>query len=255
MRYFFVFFIIPSLFFMADDHDEMYQGVYADYTYCVNDDNLSQEANFAANSKWVEAWNVHANSFDNEVSLSVVAPVYTNEDMRDGSDFFFVKHAPSRKALGAFNEKMWELISADENMPEPAMTCENSQETFQRIGPSSKSQEFDDRSYGFVEYYPCNYVEGADPEAMRKAEAELAMEHYANGAKGGYRYIYPGSGSDRNGSPDFYISRGYPSFEARGESHDIYWSKTNGSEADGERRRHMSCQNSSLWRWWRLKES
>ena len=58
----------------------------------------------------------------------------------------------------------------------------------------------------------------------------------------------------REGSPDFYISRGSPS-EARGASHDIYWSETQGSEADLERRKHMSCANSSLWSLWRLKES
>ena len=37
----------------------------------------------------------------------------------------FVAHAPSRKALGAFNHKMFQLMTADDNLPEPPpLECE-----------------------------------------------------------------------------------------------------------------------------------
>ena len=244
--------LLLSFFTWSDDHENMYEGIFADYVFCNADEDMSDDKRFAAFQKFIMAWNKHANSFENNVSLSVVTPIYTDAEMRGGSDFFFVKHAPSRKALGAFNQKITELITGDDKMPEPPFECEDANETFQRVGPSSDGEEY---SEGIVEYWPCNYTEGADPMAMREAEAKLALEHCANGAEGGFRYIYPGSGSPREGSPDFYISRGSPSFEARGASHDIYWAETQGSEADLERRKHMSCANSSLWSWWRLKES
>ena len=174
----------------------MYTNVIAaDYVFCKRMMKICLMIKDFAFQKFIMAWNKHANSFENNVALSVVTPIYTDAEMTGGHDmmFFFVKHAPSRKAKGAFNQKMFELITGDdENFPEP-MECE-SNETFQRVGPSSDGEEY---SEGIVEYWPCNYTEGADPMAMREAEAKFSMEHYANGAEGGFRYIYPGSGSDR----------------------------------------------------------
>ena len=52
--------------------------------------------------------------------------------MRGGSDFFFVKHAPSRKASGAFNQKITELITGDDKCLNH-LECEDANETFQRV--------------------------------------------------------------------------------------------------------------------------
>ena len=82
----------------------------------------------------------------------------------------------------------------------------------------------------------------------------MAKEHYANGAEGSYRYIYPGAGSPRGEGPDFWVSNGSPGLIARGEGIDIYWDKTQGSEAEQERWNHMTCDTSSTWVGWRLHD-
>ena len=82
---------------------------------------------------------------------------------------------------------------------------------------------------------------------MRKAQAEFSMEHYANGAEGGYRYIYPSAGSPRGETPDFWISAAHPGLEARGAAIDIYWDKSYGTEAERERWNHMTCDTPSTW--------
>ena len=243
--------LFMSLGLLADDHDDMYEEVYADYLYCNDDDNLSAERRDEAFEDFIEAWNEHASSFDNSVALSAVYPFYTNDDMRSGADFMFVRHAPSRQALGAFLLQMYNLVSEDDDMPKAPFECDNASEAYQLVGPSSDG---DLGSSGMVEYYPCNYTEDADPDAMFEAQAKFALEHYANGARGGYRYIFPGSGSDRVNSPDFYVSVGSPDIEARGAGIDLYWSESRGSEAELERRKHAECQKSSVWYWERLKE-
>ena len=79
------------------------------------------------------------------------------------------------------------------------------------------------------------------------------MEHYANGAEGGFRYIYPGAGSDRGETPDFWVSAASPNLEARGANNDIFWEKSYGSETERERWNHMTCDTPSTWVGWRLK--
>ena len=98
-----------------------------------------------------------------------------------------------------------------------------------------------------VDYYPCKYKEGADPVAMRALQAEFAMEHYANGAQGGYRYIYPTAGSPRGDGPDFWFSGSSPNLATWGESTDIFWDKSYGSEAERARWDHMTCESNSTW--------
>ena len=114
---------------------------------------------------------------------------------------------------------MYALMGADDNMPEAPFECENNSEAFQRIGPSSDDVQYDEFA---VDYWPCTYDEGADPEKLRELQATFAKEHYANGAKGGYRFIYPGAGGPRGQGPDFWISAGAPGLAARGENSDIF---------------------------------
>ena len=99
-----LFLIFVSFFAFTDDHKNMYQPMYAEYSYCsqiVEDDDEAQEM-FQAT---VAAWLKHATSFENDISVSVLLPIFTNEEMRGGDDFFFVTHGPSRKALGEFRKK------------------------------------------------------------------------------------------------------------------------------------------------------
>jgi hypothetical protein len=78
------------------------------------------------------------------------------------------------------------------------------------------------------------------------------MEHYANGAEGGFRFIYPTSGGPRGDTPDFWISAGAPGLAARGKNIDIFRAKSYGSEAERERWNHMTCDRSSTWTGWPL---
>ena len=94
--------------------------------------------------------------------------------------------------------------------------------------------------------------EGADRQAMRAAQATFAKEHYANGAEGGYRYIYPAAGSPRGDGPDFWVSTSSPTMASWGESTDIFWEKSYGSEAERERWDHMTCDANSTWFGWRV---
>ena len=244
-----LFLIIVSFFAFTDDHEGMYQPMYAEYYYCsqiVEDDDEAQEM-FQAH---VGARIGYASSFENDVSFSVLFPIFTNEEMRGGDDFFFVLHGPSRKALGEFNETMYFLMEADDNMPEAPFECKNNSEAFQRIGPSSDDTQYDEFA---VDYWPCTYDEGADPEKLLELQATFAKEHYANGAKGGYRFIYPGAGGPRGQGPDFWISAGAPGLAARGENTDIFWEKSYGTAAERERWDHMSCDRPSTWYGYRLK--
>ena len=241
--------ILLSTFAWGDNHDEMYTNVIAEYTYCSVKDGLDDadaEKMFGEN---VQAYLELANSFENDVGIVALWPYYANEEMTGGHDMMFVAHAPSRKAKGAFNDKMFQLMSADDNFPESPMECESS-EAFQRVGPSSSDELYD---AFVVDYWPCKYIEGADPVAMREAQAKFSMEHYANGAEGGFRYIYPGAGSDRGETPDFWVSAASPSLEARGANNDIFWEKSYGSETERERWNHMTCDTPSTWVGWRLK--
>ena len=242
-------FILLSFYAWSDDHDKMYTNVIAEYTYCsVKDDitDMQAEQMFERN---VAAYLELANSFENNIGIVALWPYFANEEMTGGHDMMFVMHAPTRKEKGAFNDTMFQLISADPNFPESPMECESS-EAFQRVGPSSSDEQYD---AFVVDYWPCYYSEDADPVAMREAQAKFSMEHYANGAEGGYRYIYPGAGSDRGERPDFWVSAAAPSLEARGAGSDIFWDKSYGSEAERERWNHMSCDTPSTWVGWRLK--
>ena len=80
------------------------------------------------------------------------------------------------------------------------------------------------------------------------------MEHYANGAEGGFRFIYPTSGGPRGESPDFWISAAAPGLAARGKNIDIFRDKSYGSEAEQERWNHMTCDRSSTWTGWPLHD-
>ena len=137
------------------------------------------------------------------------------------------------------------MFAATQENPLPAspLECDNASTAFQRIGPSSG--EVTDSF--MVDYYPCKYKEGADPVAMRALQAEFAMEHYANGAQGGYRYIYPADGSPRGDGPDFWFSGSSPNLATWGESTDIFWDKSYGSEAERARWDHMTCESNSTW--------
>ena len=61
-------------------------------------------------------------------------------------------------------------------LPDSPLECDNASTAFQRIGPGSSDEPTD--SF-VVDYYPCKYKEGADPQAMRAAQATFAKEHYA----------------------------------------------------------------------------
>ena len=87
---------------------------------------------------------------------------------------------------------------------------------------------------------------------MRAAQATFAKEHYANGAEGNYRYIYPAAGSPRGDGPDFWVSTSSPTMASWGESIDIFWEKSYGSEAERERWNHMTCDANSTWFGWRV---
>jgi hypothetical protein len=161
--------------------------------------------------------------------------------MRGGDDMFFVTHAPSMAALGAYQVATWNLMNDDKYFPESPMKCENQSEAFQRVGPGTSEDPYD---FFTVEYWPCKYTEDADPIALRKAQAEFAMEHYANGAEGGFRFIYPTSGGPRGDDA--------PGIAARGQNIDIFRAKSYGSEAEQERWNHMTCDRSSTWTGWPL---
>ena len=69
-----------------------------------------------------------------------------------------------------------------------------------------------------VDYYPWLYKEGADPQAIN------LLNYYANGA-------------------NFYLPRHL--LASWGESTDIFWEKSYGSEAERERWNHMTCDANS----------
>ena len=239
-----LFLALISFFAFSDNHDEMYEEVYASYLYCSVDEELSDNKARRMWDKWLPAYKNHAEMLDDEVSAVMLFPWNTNEEMRGGDDMFFVTHAPSMTALSRFQVDIWNMINDDKRMPESPMVCENRSEAFQRVGPGTSDEPYD---FFTVDYWPCKYKEGADPVAMRKAQAEFSMEHYANGAEGGYRYIYPSSGSDRGDTPDFWISAAHPGIAARGANIDIFWDKSYGTEAERERWNHMTCDTSSTW--------
>ena len=180
-------------------------------------------------------------------------PFYTNEEMRGGEEMFFVTHAPTMKEMGEFQVAMWNMMNDDKSFPESPMECKDSSVAFQRIGPSTGDPE-NPWNFFTVDYWPCKYTENANPVDLRTAHAEMAKEHYANGAEGGYRYIYPGAGSPRGEGPDFWVSAASPGLVARGEGIDIFWDKTYGSEAEQERWNHMTCDTNSTWVGWRLHD-
>ena len=240
MRILLILFLSFSVF--SDDHDEMYQPGWAEYRYCNFKDGLSDNQIEKMFDKRRAAYAERAGALDDEVGMVMLFPFYTNEEMRDGADVFFVTHAPSMKALG---EYIMAMYAADQEDPLPTspLECENASTAFQRIGPSAgePTDSF------IVDYYPCKYKEGADPVAMRTAQAEFAKEHYANGAQGGYRYIYPADGSPRGDGPDFWVSVSSPNLATWGESTDIFWNKSYGSEAERARWDHMTCESNSTW--------
>ena len=234
--------VFLSFFAFSDDHDEMYQPGWAEYVYCNVKEGLTDSKATKMFEKRRAAYAEIAEGLDDEVGMVVLFPYYTNEEMRDGADLFFVTHAPTMKALG---EHSMAMFAATQENPLPAspLECDNASTAFQRIGPSSG--EVTDSF--MVDYYPCKYKEGADPVAMRALQAEFAMEHYANGAQGGYRYIYPTAGSPRGDGPDFWFSGSSPTLATRGESSDIFWDKSYGSEAERARWDHMTCDTNSTW--------
>ena len=93
---------------------------------------------------------------------------------------FFVTHAPTMAALGAHQVAMWNMMNEDNSFPESPMECEDQSEAFQRVGPGTADAPYD---FFAVDYWPCKYTEGADPVALRDAQAKFAMEHYAHGAE------------------------------------------------------------------------
>ena len=116
-------FILLSFYAWSDDHDKMYTNVIAEYTYCsVKDDitDMQAEQMFERN---VGAYLELANSFENNIGIVALWPYYANEEMTGGHDMMFVMHAPTRKEKGAFNDTMFQLISADPNFPESPMEC------------------------------------------------------------------------------------------------------------------------------------
>tara|TARA_B100000700_G_scaffold174440_1_gene192621 strand:+ start:5199 stop:5948 length:750 start_codon:yes stop_codon:yes gene_type:complete len=240
--------ILLSTFVWSDDHTEMYQDVYAQYQYCSVKDGLSDAQAERMFEKHITAYRELAESLDDEVSTVMLFPFYTNEEMRGGADMMFITHAPNMKAMGEYLVATWNAIDQDKMFPESPMECENASTAFQRVGPSSTDEPSD---FFTVDYWPCNYKEGADPQLMRELQAKVAMEHYANGADAAYRYIYPGYGSDRGEGPDFWFSQSSPGLIARGESIDIFWDKTYGSEAERARWDHFSCDKPSTWVGWR----
>ena len=243
-----LFLIFVSFFAFTDDHDEMYQEGWAEYVYCSVKDGLSDQKAEQMFERRMKAYVEMAESLDDEVGMVMLWPVYTNEEMRGGDDMFFVKHAPTMKALGEHNMAVWAAQEA-KKLPESPLECDNASTAFQRIGPGSSDEPTD--SF-VVDYYPCKYKEGADPQAMRAAQATFAKEHYANGAEGNYRYIYPAAGSPRGDGPDFWVSTSSPTMASWGESTDIFWEKSYGSEAERERWNHMTCDANSTWFGWRV---
>ena len=241
--------IFLSFFAFGDDHDAMYQEVNAVYLYCSVDEDLSDAKAEKMWEKWVAAYKEMAESLDDEVGSVMLFPFNTNEEMRGGDDMFFVTHAPTMAALAEHQVAMWNLMNDDNKFPESPLNCENQSEAFQRVGPGTAEAPYD---FFAVDYWPCKYTEDADPVALRKAQAEFAMEHYANGAEGGFRFIYPTSGGPRGDAPDFWISAAAPGLAARGKNIDIFRAKSYGSEAERERWNHMTCDRSSTWTGWPL---
>ena len=241
--------VFLSFFAFSDDHDSMYQELNAVYLYCSVEEGLSDSKAEKMWEKWVAAYSEMAESLDDEVSAVMLFPYNTNEEMRGGNDMFFVTHAPTMAAMGAHQVAMWNMMNEDSNFPESPMECEDRSEAFQRVGPGTADAPYD---FFAIDYWPCKYTEGADPVALRDAQAKFAMEHYGHGAEGGFRFIYPTSGGPRGDGPDFWISAAAPGIAARGSNIDIFRSKSYGSEAEQERWNHMTCDNSSTWVGWRL---
>ena len=78
----------------------MYQEGWAEYVYCSVKDGLSDQKAEQMFERRMKAYVEMAESLDDEVGMVMLWPVYTNEEMRGGDDMFFVKHAPTMKALG-----------------------------------------------------------------------------------------------------------------------------------------------------------
>ena len=127
--------IFLSFFAFSDDHDEMYQEVNAAYLYCSVDEKLSDTKATRMWEKWSAAYKEMAESLEDEVGTVMLFPFNTNEEMRGGDDMFFVTHAPTMAALGAYQVATWNLMNDDKMFPESPLVCDNQSEAFQRVGP------------------------------------------------------------------------------------------------------------------------
>ena len=224
---------------------EGYTSVYANYTFCK----LNDGANFDDVRPFVGKYVENANSFENEVDLAVLFPLYASDP---DHDFFFVAHADSREEMGTFNDKMFQIYAQSEDTKMPPMDCDVELEAFQRVGPSSSDAAPQGRT--IVNYWPCKYTSGYDRRAMREARRQAALKHYAAGAEGGYRYIMTNSGTDREQDVDFWFSTSAPSEAARGKNIDLWWSEIRNSDEWAEVRKHASCQDSETYAAYPLKQ-
>ena len=84
-----LFLALISFFAFSDNHDEMYEEVYASYLYCSVDEELSDDKARRMWEKWLPAYKNHAEMLDDEVSAVMLFPWNTNEEMRGGDDMFF----------------------------------------------------------------------------------------------------------------------------------------------------------------------
>ena len=91
--------VFLSFFAFSDDHDEMYQPGWAEYVYCNVKEGLSDSKATKMFEKRRAAYAEIAEGLDDEVGMVVLFPYYTNEEMRDGADLFFVTHAPTMNCL------------------------------------------------------------------------------------------------------------------------------------------------------------
>ena len=221
-----------------------YTSVYANYTFC----NLNEGATFDDVRPFVAKYVENANSFENNVNLAVLFPMLASNPEHD---FFFVSHADTREEMGAFNDKMFEIYTQSD-AGTPPMECDVNLEAFQRVGPSSS--DADPQGRLIVDYWPCNYKEGFDRSKMREARRKAAVNHYAAGAEGGYRYIMTNSGTDREQDVDFWFSTSAPSEEARGKNIDLWWSEIRNSKEWEEVRKHASCNSPESYSAFPLKQ-
>ena len=90
-----LFLALISFFAFSDNHDEMYEEVYASYLYCSVDERLTEDEATTMWEKWFPAFKKHAEMLDDNVSAVMLFPLNTNEEMRGGDDMFFVPHSAS----------------------------------------------------------------------------------------------------------------------------------------------------------------